>query len=82
MSDVQPVETVDEEGFIVPAHCKTEALLGYVAWGAVAEGVNNVEGACEAEGVIEDRAPEGVAVLDGAVDAGRGVNEVFIFVGW
>jgi hypothetical protein len=54
MSDVQPVETVDEEGFIVPAPCKTEALLGYVAWGAVAEGVNNVEGACEAEGVIED----------------------------
>jgi hypothetical protein len=27
-----------------------------------------VEGGCEVEFVVEERAPEGVAVLDGAVD--------------
>jgi hypothetical protein len=36
----------------------------------------------EAEFIIEERAPEGVAVLDGAVDVERGVKEVFIFIGW
>jgi hypothetical protein len=41
-----------------------------------------VEGEREAEFVVEERAPEGVAVLDGAVDAKRGVKEFFIFVGW
>jgi hypothetical protein len=41
-----------------------------------------VEGGHEAEFIIEERAPEGVAVLDGAVDVERGVKEVFIFIGW
>jgi hypothetical protein len=36
----------------------------------------------EAEGVIEERALEGVAVLHGAIGAEQGVKEVFIFVGW
>jgi hypothetical protein len=41
-----------------------------------------VEGGHEAEFIIEEQAPEGVAVLDGAVDVERGVKEVFIFIGW
>jgi hypothetical protein len=53
MSDVRPVGTVDEEAFAT-APCKTEILLRYVAWGAIVEGVNNMEGAREAEGVIEE----------------------------
>jgi hypothetical protein len=66
MSDVWPVEAVDEGGFTTAAPCKTEALLRSVAWGAIVEGVNNVEGACEVKGVIEERASEGLAVLDGS----------------
>jgi hypothetical protein len=41
-----------------------------------------VEGGHEGEFVVEERAPEGIAVLDGAVDVERGVKEVFIFIGW
>jgi hypothetical protein len=41
-----------------------------------------MEGGCEANVVIKERAPEGVAVQDGAVDAEPGVKEVFIFIGW
>jgi hypothetical protein len=82
MSDVRPVGTVDDEGFAAAAPYETEVLLGSVAWGAAIEGVNDVEGAREAEGVIEERAPEGIVVLDGAIGAERGVKEVFIFVGW
>jgi hypothetical protein len=41
--------------------------------GAIAEGVDDVEGAREVEGVIEERALESVAVLDGIVDVGRGM---------
>jgi hypothetical protein len=41
-----------------------------------------VEGGHEAEFVIEERSPEGVAVLDGAIDVERGVKEVFIFISW
>jgi hypothetical protein len=82
MSDVGPVEMVDEEGFVVPAPYKIEALLKSVARGAIAEGVDDMEGAREAEGVIEEQAPEGIAVLDGAVDARRGLKEVFIFISW
>jgi hypothetical protein len=82
MSDVHPVGTVDEEGFATPAPCKTEALLGSVAWGAVVEGVDDIEGWREAEFVIEEQALEGIAVLDGAVDVEWGVMEVVIFVGW
>jgi hypothetical protein len=68
MSDVRPVGTVDEEGFTTPAPYKTEALLRSVARGAVVEGVDDVEGGCEVEFVVEERAPEGVAVLEGVVD--------------
>jgi hypothetical protein len=70
MSDVRSVETVDDEGFATAAPCETKVLLGSIAWGAAVEGVDDVEGAQEAERVIiEERAPEGVAVLDGAVGA-------------
>jgi hypothetical protein len=67
MSDVRPVGTVDDEGF---------------AAAAVAEGVDDVEGAWEAEGVVEERAPESIEVLDGAIVAKRGVKEVFVFISW
>jgi hypothetical protein len=53
MSDVHPVGTVEEEGFSAAAPYKTEALLRTVARGAVAEGVDDMEGAREAEGVID-----------------------------
>jgi hypothetical protein len=70
MSDVRSVETVDDEGFATAAPSETKVLLGSIAWGAAVEGVDDVEGAQEAERVIiEERAPEGVAVLDGAVGA-------------
>jgi hypothetical protein len=82
MSDVRPVGMVDEEGFAAPAPFKTEALLGFVARGAIVEDVNDMEGKHEVEAVIEECALEGVAVLDGAVDVDRGVKEVFVFVSW
>jgi hypothetical protein len=66
---VHLVGTMDEEGFVVATPCETEALLGSIAWGVVAEGVDDVEDAREAEGVIEEQAPEGIAVLDGVVGA-------------
>jgi hypothetical protein len=68
MSNVHSVGMVDEEGFAAPAPCKIKALLRSVAWGAVVEGVNDVEGGHEAEFVIKECAPEGIVVLDGAVD--------------
>jgi hypothetical protein len=74
MFDVRPVGTLDGEGFAAPAPCKTEALLGSIARGAVVEGVDNVEGGCEADVVIVERALEGIAVQDGAVDTERGVK--------
>jgi hypothetical protein len=82
MSDVHPVGTVDDEGFAAAAPYETEALLRSVAWGAAIEGVNDVEGAWDAEGVVEERALEGVAVLDGAVGAERGVKELYVFISW
>jgi hypothetical protein len=82
MSDVRPVETVDEEGFVVPALCKIEALLGSIAWGTILESVDEVEGACEPKVVIGEWALEGVVVLDGAIDVGWGVKEIFVFIGW
>jgi hypothetical protein len=54
MSDVHQVGTVDEEAFAAAAPCETEALLGSIAWDAIVEGVDNVEGAWEAECVIEE----------------------------
>jgi hypothetical protein len=35
---------VDKEGFAAPVPCKTKALLGSLARGAVVEGVDDVEG--------------------------------------
>jgi hypothetical protein len=81
MFDVRPVGTVADECFAVAAPYETEVLLMSTVWDAAIEGVNDVEGAQEAEGVIEERAPEGVAVLDGAIGAERGVK-VFIFFIW
>jgi hypothetical protein len=69
MYDVRPVGTVDEEGFATLAPYKTEALLESVARGAIVEGVDNMEGEHEVKVVIEEHALEGIAVLDGAVDA-------------
>jgi hypothetical protein len=69
MYDVRPVGTVDEEGFAALAPYKTEALLESVARGAIVEGVDNMEGEREVKVVIEEHALEGIAVLDGAVDA-------------
>jgi hypothetical protein len=54
MSNVQPVRMVDEEGFATPAPCKTEALLGSIARGAVVEGVDDVEEGHEAEAVVKE----------------------------
>jgi hypothetical protein len=71
--------TVEEEGFVVPAPCETGALLGSIAWRAVAEGVNDIQGGCETEVVIMEQAPKGIAVLDGVIDIGRGMK-VFIFI--
>jgi hypothetical protein len=59
MSDVRLVGIVDEEGFVVADPCVIEALLRSVVWGV----------AQKDEGVIEERAPDGVAVLDGVVGA-------------
>jgi hypothetical protein len=82
MSDVCPVGTVDEEGFASPVPCKIEALLRSIARGAIVEGVNDVEGGHEAEFIVEERPPKGIAVLDGAIDVERGMKEVFLFIGW
>jgi hypothetical protein len=54
MSDVCPVGTMDEEGFVAPAPYKTEALLGSVVRGAIVEGVDDVEEGHEAEFIIEE----------------------------
>jgi hypothetical protein len=73
---------VDDEGFFAATPYEIEVLLESVVWGATIEGVNDVEGAREAKGVIEERAPEGIVVLDGVIGAERGMKDVFIFVGW
>jgi hypothetical protein len=82
VSDVHLVGTVDEEGFAAPVPHKIEALLGSVARGTVVEGVDDVEGGCEAEFFIEEQALDGVAVLDGVIDVERGMKEVFVFINW
>jgi hypothetical protein len=80
MSDVRPVEIVDDEGFIAIVPCKIEGILRSIAYGAAPEGVNDVEAARQADGVVEERALEGIAVLDEVIDASRGVREVFILL--
>jgi hypothetical protein len=77
-----PIGIVDEDGFAAPATYKTEALLRSIAWGAIVEGVDDVEGGREAEFIIKEWAPKGIAVLDGAVDVEWGMKEVFVFIGW
>jgi hypothetical protein len=71
MSNVRLVGTGDKEGFAAPgpAPYKIEALLRFVARGAIVEGVNDVEGKREGKVVIDECAPEDVAVMDGVVDA-------------
>jgi hypothetical protein len=54
MPDVRLVGTVDGKGFAAAAPCETEVLLGSVAQGAAVEGVDDVEGAREAEGVVDE----------------------------
>jgi len=54
----------DEEGFVVVSEARG------------AGGVVDVEGAREAEGVAEERDPEGGAARDGVVDDGLGVKEL------
>jgi hypothetical protein len=46
--------TVDDEGFAATTPYKTEVLLRSIAWGATVEGVDDIEGAREAEGVIKE----------------------------
>jgi hypothetical protein len=69
MSDVRPIGTEGNKGFADAAPYEIEVLLRSVAQGAAIEGVDNVEGVREAEGVIEEQALEGVAVLDVAIGA-------------
>jgi hypothetical protein len=73
---------VDEDGFAAAAPCKTEGLLDSVAWGAGVEGATDMEGAREAECVIEEQGPEGIVVLDRVIDVGRGVREFFDLIDW
>jgi hypothetical protein len=54
MSDVRSVGTVDDEGFATTTPRETEVLHGFIAWDAAVEGVDDVEGAREAEGVIKE----------------------------
>jgi hypothetical protein len=41
-----------------------------------------MKGGREAEFIIEEWAPKGVVVLDGAIDVEWGMKEVFVFIGW
>jgi hypothetical protein len=66
----------DEEGFAASAPCRIEDLLVSEARGAGGGGVVDVEGAREAEGVVEERAEEGGAVLDGVIEGGLDVMEL------
>jgi hypothetical protein len=81
--EVRPVEVVDDNEGFAAAPCKTEDLL--VFKGAVdmddireAEGAV-VEGTCEVESVIEERAVEGGGALE---DADLSVKELLGFGSW
>jgi hypothetical protein len=54
MSDVRPVGTVDDEGFAAATPYETEGLLESIAWGAIVEDVDDMGGAQEAKGVINE----------------------------
>jgi hypothetical protein len=73
---VWPVEVVDEEG-IATAPYKIVYFLISGARGAGAGGVADVKGVSKVEGCVEEWATKGVAVMDGSVDVGLGVNELF-----
>jgi hypothetical protein len=75
MSNVHLVGTVDDEGFAAAAPYETEVLLGSVARAAAVDGVGDMDGAWEANSVIDKWAPEGVAVMDGVLGAEQGVKE-------
>jgi hypothetical protein len=76
------VDAVDEEGFAATAApCKIEDLLAFEARETGAGGVIDVEGAREAEGAVEEWAPDDGAVLDEFVDGWWGMNELFDLVG-
>jgi hypothetical protein len=75
-SSYGPVEVVDEEGIAI-APCKTAYLVISRASGACAGGIADVEGANKVKCCAEEGASQGVAVMDGSVDVGLGVNELF-----
>jgi hypothetical protein len=70
------VEVVDEEG-ISTAPWKTVYLLISRVQGVGARVIADVQGASKVKGCAEEGASEGVAVMDGSVDVGLGVNELF-----
>jgi hypothetical protein len=80
-SSYGPVEVVDEEGIAI-APCKTAYLVISRASGACAGGIADVEGANKVKCCAEEGASQGVAVMDGSVDVGLGVNELFDLDWW
>jgi hypothetical protein len=53
MSNVHLVGTVDDKGFATAAPYETEVLLGSVARAAAVDGVGDMDGAWEANSVID-----------------------------
>jgi hypothetical protein len=70
------VEVVDEK-HITTAPSKTAYLLISGAKGVGVDGIANVKGTSKVEGCAEEGASEGVAVMDGFIDIGLGMNELF-----
>jgi hypothetical protein len=70
------MQVVNEEGFTITP-CKIAYLLISRAQGAGAGGIADVEGSSNVEGYVKERASVGVAIMDGSVDVGLGVNELF-----
>jgi hypothetical protein len=75
-SSCRHVEVVDEES-IATSPCKAAYLLISGAQGIVAGGIADVEGASKVKGCVKEGASEGVAVIDGSIDVGLGVNNLF-----
>jgi hypothetical protein len=71
-----PMEVVDEEG-IATAPSKTAYLLISRVQGAGAGVIADVEGASKVEGCAEEGASKSFAIMDGSVDIGLGVNDLF-----
>jgi hypothetical protein len=70
------VEVVDKKG-IATTPCKTAYLLISGVQGVGARGIADVEGASKVKCCAEEGASEGVAIMDGSIDIGLGVNELF-----